>query len=105
MERIFELYKNNQIELIDVYAMCKNKLTKRDSLISTCLTLILTSKIPSRMTKKYEKIEDLFWNEQEFIYNLLYDENPMLANKFIKIFGNQVLLHPVEFQFKYYFDD
>lgn len=105
MERIYNEYKDGHIDLQEVYRLCIEhlKLSKEDALISTCLTLITVH--PShQMLKKYDHVEDVFYKEPEYIYNLLASECTYLAHKFEKRYGPQTLMHPVMFQVQYYWD-
>lgn len=105
MERIYNEYKDGHIDLQDVYYLCKwrLKLSKEDALISACLTLIIVR--PShQMLRKYKHVDDVFYKEPEYVYNLLASECPYLANKFTKIYGPQTLMHPVMFEVQYYLD-
>lgn len=45
------------------------------------------------------------YNEPEYVYNLLYDESPRLAHKFVKQFGAKTLMNPVEFIVRYEYAD
>lgn len=103
MERIYNEYKDGHIDIQDVYHLCKERLelSKEDALISACLTLITVN--PShKMLKKYDHVSDVFYNEPEYVYNLLAYECPYLAGKFEKIYGPQTLMHPIMFEVEYY---
>ena len=105
MESIYDEYKSGKITIEDVYHKCKTclGLNKEHSLISTCLTLINTHPSPY-MLRTYESVLDLFNNELEFVFNLLYIESPCLAHEFVKRYGPQTLMHPVEFHWRYMSD-
>ena len=105
MERIYNEYKDGHIDLLDVYYLCigRLKLSKEDALISTCLTLI-TVHPSQQMLQKYDQVSDVFYEEPEYVYNLLHSECPYLADKFTKRYGQQTLMHPVIFWSQYYSD-
>lgn len=100
MEPIFNSYKNEEITIDDVYKACERFQTKEAAFISTCLTLITVH--PSKvLLRRYDHVVDVLYEEPEYIYNRLYDESPRLAHKFVKRFGDQMLMHPVEFYLRY----
>lgn len=104
MESIFNAYKNGEITLEDVYKACERFQTKEAAFLSTCLTLITAH--PSRvMLRRYNNVADVLYKEREYVYNRLYDESPRLAHKFVKRFGDQMLMHPVEFYCRYEYSD
>ena len=100
MEPIFNSYKNNEITIDDVYKKCKRFQSKEAAFISTCLTLI-TAHSSRVLLRRYDNVADILYKEPEYVYNLLYDESPRLAHKFVKQFGAQTLIHPVEFHLRY----
>ena len=104
MEPIFNSYKNNEITIEDVYKACERFQTKEDAFISTCLTLIIAHPSPV-LLRRYDHVADVLYKESEYVYNRLYNESPRLAHKFIKRFGDQMLVHPVEFYWRYEYDD
>ena len=104
MEPIFNAYKNDEITLEDVYKACERFQTKEAAFLSTCLTLITAH--PSRvMLRRYDHVADVLYKEPEYVYNRLYDESPRLAHKFVKQFGAQTLMNPVDFNWRYEYDE
>ena len=100
MESIFNSFKNSEITIEDVYKACKHFQNKEAAFISTCLTLITVH--PSRvLLRRYDHVADVLYKEPEYVYNRLYDESPRLAHKFVKRFGDQMLMNPVEFYCRY----
>lgn len=104
MEPIFNSYKNGEITLEDVYKACERFQTKEAAFLSTCLTLITVHPSPV-LLRRYDSVADVLYRESEYVYNRLYDESPRLAHKFVKQFGDQMLMNPVEFYWHYEYDD
>lgn len=104
MESIFDSYKNNEITIEDVYKTCEGFQTKETAFISTCLTLITAHPSPV-LLRRYDHVVDVLYKEPEYVYNQLYNESPRLAHKFTKLFGDQVLMYPIDLYLRYEYDE